>query len=256
MSIFERGFGAIFLKAVIRPLLSGPRALALAAAVGAVAAAGSAGAATLDFTDRGQWNGSSGGATSSVDYGWFTAAIATDPVQSATFTENFDGPQSSSYCQANGGPLACQSDGLGIVDDEISAGQSVTVTFSRALQVVGLHFLDLFTSSRGTEEAWLTLNGNDSVIHTFLGTETLRASSGIAGDTRPGRLPLRRGDFRGVTSMTFFGPSIVGDNGDNDYALAGIQVAPIPLPAAGWLLLGALGALGGVAAKRRRKTDA
>ena len=38
------------------------------------------------------------------------------------------------------------------------------------------------------------------------------------------------------------------------HLVASFNIAPIPLPAAGWLLLGGLGALGAAAARRRRKT--
>jgi hypothetical protein len=237
---------------------SGLRALALATVLGAFAAAGSAGAATLDFTDRNQWSGSGGSATSAVDYGWFTAALATSPGASANFNENFDGPQSSGYCQANGGPLACQGDGLGLVDDEITTGQSVTVSFSRALRVTGLHFLDLFRAPRGDgyERASIYLNGDSTAAYHFDALEVLGASSGVAGDTRSlGGYLFADVDFRNVFSLTFFAPEGFADNRDNDYALAGIEVTLVPLPAGGWLLLAALGGLALASRRRRNRPD-
>jgi hypothetical protein len=236
---------------------SGFRAFLAAAALGAFSFAESAGATTLiDFTDRTQWDGKGAGANYSYDYGLFSATISTNPPQSANFVQNFDGPQSSSYCQANSGPIACGSDGLGVLNDEIGFGQSVTVTFSRALHITSLHFLDLFksTNDNGHERASLYLNGDSSAAYHFDAVEVLGASNGVAeDDTRPlGGYLFANVNFSNVNSMTFFAMEGFTDDADNDFALAGIDVQAVPLPAAGWLLIGGLGTL--IALRRRKNT--
>jgi hypothetical protein len=241
---------------------SGFRAFAAVVALGAFVSAGSASATTLiDFTDRNQWDGQGAGATYSFDYGWFTAAISTNPPQSLNFSQNFDGPESSSYCQASSGPLACQSDGLGVINDEISEGQSVTVTFSRALRVTGLHFFDLFRSASNPEinfeRAVVHLNGDPNHEYTFDAVEVLGAAGPNPEDenTLGGHL-FASVNWGGVTSMTFFPrEGFNDDSGVPDFALAGLQVVPIPLPAAGWGLLTALGGLV-LASRRRNKAHA
>ena len=67
---------------------------------------------------------------------------------------------------------------------------------------------------------------------------------------RPGLNIAYSALFNGNTSViTFFGDG-VGD-GDNDDLGVRIDVAPVPLPAAGWMLLAGLGALGAAAGRRK-----
>lgn len=225
-------------------------ALAITAATGL---AGGAQAMTLvDFTDRGIWTGQDGGATDMATYGSRTVSLSSNPADRLDFTEDFDGPLTAGrgeFCESKSGPLACDSDGVGVIDDEISdvdntatpPEQSITVDFDKAVRVLSFHFLDLFFEpgepSADQERARVYFNGDTSTELSFVAQDEFANDGGYGFFANP---------FGGasITSLTFFADVGNDGQGNPDYALAGIEIQPVPLPAAGWLLLAGLGGLG------------
>jgi hypothetical protein len=193
----------------------------------------SASAALLDFTDD---------STPLVTGGYILTgepvAPAADPTDTAPGV----------VALTNGDSLLGQNDGLGVKDDEISnpPPQSITITFSSTKRLSAVYFLDLFASSGG---------GEVEEGRVILGTE--RAAAGFAsvsgtevvGTGLPGLAELTGLNLVGK-SFTFWVARTNDATGTADGALAGIDVAPVPLPASALLLLGAFG---GMAAMRRRK---
>ncbi len=193
-----------------------------------------ANAALLDFTDN-------------------ATPFATGPFASTQYTvsglpkspnrnQSFDGD--ASLVSA---PLALDNDGIGIGDDEITyrtpSTELLTVRFDDTVRLTGVHFLDLFEApDSATEEVAMVTVDDKPIVLTF------------------GAFQRKMGDNPGyafastdVTGRTFRF-SVLSTNdayGDPDYALAALDVAPVPVPAAGLLLVGAIGALG---ATRRRRT--
>ena len=200
-------------------------------------------AVSIDFTDRSVW--SSAASTTTVLGALVT--LSSNPAGQINFNQDFDGaPALSPFC----GEFACVSDGLGVRDDEITTTetftQSVTVSFSKAVRVVGFAFLDLFVSrDGGTREVAQVAFDGGPVSLSFDAVETV-------GGGRPGFLRVA---IPGVTASSITFTADLGNDavGRADFALAGIDVAPIPLPAAGWMLVGALG---GMALLRRKRAAA
>lgn len=213
------------------------KSLALA---GALALGGTAGAsaATLDFTDFSSYTFSSTEAS-----GTFMGVEWTMTSTGGVLTRNpgYDGDActgclSKSEMQALTG-LALDGDGIGVGnDDEVSLREMVTITFERSVKLVGVYLLDLFAD----EEADVWVNG---VFESGI------ASTAIASTT---------GGFVGVgpdepiwlTSISFT-PWVFSKKSNPDFAVAGLEIAAVPLPAGGVLLLTALGGLG-LAARRRK----
>ncbi len=216
------------------------KAVAVSAAVFGAGAA-SAATVTVDFTDSGA-------------YATQTAASASGQVGTDNGTWKASGSDDMTFTRYDGDAaapgLASQIDGIGVLDDEISfPKQTVTVSFSEAYRVTGLHFLDVF----GGESVLVWLNGIGAALE-FNATEA-------ADDNSIGGYLFAKIDAI-VTSLTFAS----GDENDTpltrgnpDIALAGIDFAsrdgqepePVPLPAGGLLLLTALAGLG--AARKAKK---
>lgn len=231
-------------------------AAALAISAASVFAGGAQAATVIDFTDRTVWSGSDGGATSSASYGDLIVNLSSIPANRLNFTQDFDGRGPSGYCAANGGRLACDSDGVGVIDDEITSQdngptpprQSITVDFSKPIKALSFHFLDLFfddTVGREDQEmARVYANGNRADTRMFSAIDRVFRDGGYREVLNP---------FGGlnINTLTFFANTTNDNVGNPDFALAAIEVQPIPLPAAGWLLLAGLGGLG---ALRRFRT--
>lgn len=200
------------------------------------AAAAAASAALVDFTNPSSYSIAPGGTTATGMSGGIGFTVTTS---GGRLNNREAGPGATVTS-----PLAGTVDGLGIQDDEITfPDQTITVAFDRAVTISRLFALDLFQDAEddGTDEGF-TVNGGDAFL----------AQVSISNDR------FGFGDFGGLslTGMSFtFAPISTNDNvGNPDFALAGIEFepSPIPLPAGVLLLGGALAGLG--FARRGRKT--
>jgi hypothetical protein len=199
-------------------------------------------AATIDFTDTSSYafaaSGFSGTAGSS-NLGYTVSPVPSN----RPLTQNvpFDGTPVPA-----GTGLALETDGLGVGNDEITQGnQRIVVEFARLVRITGLHFLDLFQDLTGPtlETALVEFDGKSA---SFDAIYDRNAPGGDFGGY------AFYGDQKLVGSKFTF--SVMGTGNDQqgsaDFALAAIELAPVPLPAS-VLLLGA--ALGGLGLMRRRK---
>ncbi|MEM7709808.1 MAG: VPLPA-CTERM sorting domain-containing protein [Pseudomonadota bacterium] len=194
----------------------------------------SAQAGLIDFTDPSAYSigGASGSGTSDGGIDFSLSAVG------GSFNNSEAGPGPV-------GPLLGAVDGLGIGDDEITNGdQSVTVSFDETVTISSLFFLDLFGELfvDGTSDEGVTVTTLEGDTSDFM-AQTLNQDGTVGFGAFTGL---------GLTSTSFtFAPMPSNDAfGAPDFALAGITVAPIPLPA-GILLLG--GALAGLGFARRAK---
>ena len=193
----------------------------------------SASAAVLDFTASNATSGAVAGA------GW---SLVANP--GGTITSDNGGAPGPI------GVLAGVTDGIGVDDDEISEGSEyLTVIFDRPVRVTGFWALDLFRNSVNdtdaeTAQLYAGSTPTGSPVASLVATEVkVPGVSGI-GFGFLGGLSVKG------TMFTF--DELDGGNdgvGVGDYALAGLEVAPIPLPATS-LLLGA--GLLGLGLLRRR----
>jgi hypothetical protein len=144
--------------------------------------------------------------------------------------------------------LAFVGDGLGIKDDEVTKAKSeyLTLTFSKAVKVKALHFLDLFYSRMGIEQ--VDVSGDLTALISS-DQELQPGTGGAIGGYKKATIA----NSGPVFSITFRPTATTkdGDDGSADFSLAAVEIAAIPLPAGGILLLTALG---GLAAVRRRKS--
>lgn len=212
------------------------KALPLAMIAGVIGTAG-AWASTIDLTDNGAYTQGTSQASGSVDgVSWTINPVPSSA--SLTYT-TFDGTGGTGMNP----DLAFENDGIGITDDEVTyPRESLSMTFSQEVTVTGVYVLDLYGDENVTVYADGVAVGQivaDPVNAPNAQSTTTDGYSYIAFST-------------GVTATTLtFMPGNTNDNaGSPDFALAAITLAPIPVPAAGLMLLGGIGALG--ALKRRR----
>lgn len=213
------------------------------AVAGAVMALGAAAgnAYTIDFTDANT------GATGTLFGGSVSWTMTASGILNNS--QAFDGTANAATAASG---LSFDTDGYGVGrnDDEITTfpnGQQewIRVSFSTPVLVNALYFLDLFIASdqSSQEVAVGSINGGFPIVSIYA-TDTI--GGGRGGFAAATFAPI-------LVSDIFFTILSTNDNvGFADGALAGIGIAPVPVPAAGLLLLGGLGGL--AALRRKRKT--
>ena len=220
-----------------------------------------ASAATLDFTALKTFGAASTSTTAvgkfhgvdwtltSIPVGNFLSynfgATAPDPFKLSD--DGFDGKNKPN------GLLAFESDGIGSYryarspDDEVQVerGEELLLTFGRALTFTGFHALDLFKANAGDldPESMLVYDAvSGDLVAQIFGTD-------IKYQNTFGGYAFGAGTF--TTTALRFVPGAGQDDLTGDFALAALDVAPIPVPAAGLLLLSALGGVGALRARRK-----
>jgi hypothetical protein len=207
-------------------------------------------AAVIDFTgDSGVTFSASGPAQAVGTFsGGQTLTVTPFPVDSELNRTEYDG-----VGNFNPDGLALKYDGIGVgvQDDEVTnPSEFLELVFSEVTTITGIWVLDLFKFGANTEQT-----GDDfteSLLVWFGGREgALDAPDAVLMATSDA---FEKGGW-GLLSLDFTGTRLTlgagsgNEVGDPDFALAAVQV--VPLPAAGFLLLGGLG---GLAALKRRKT--
>jgi hypothetical protein len=215
----------MYLKSLVRGLC--------ASAVMALGAVG-ANAAVIDFT-----------AASTGTSGSIMGGAVTWTMTGSGYLNNsqlFDGNS-----KPTGTGLAFERDGygVGLNDDEITTTPKrqewIDIAFSKPVLVSAFYFLDLFRARTGGtfEVGQASIDGGAPVSLVAVDL----AGSGAAGFVATAFQPI----YASVIRFTVLNSN---DNfGYADGALAGIELAPVPVPAAGLMLLGGLG---GLALFRRR----
>ena len=209
-------------------------------------------AAYLDFTDRNTvaaLTSITNGFQGAIDGIGFTLT-STDGL--VNFNESYDG-STDTGCQSGGGPLACDTDGAGIGNDEITglsvnSGQVLSLVFDTQVRISSLDFLDLYLNpdpQKGGEQARITVDG--ATLYTVNAT-------GTSGDGGYANLDLLSmgGPIVGQTiEFTAFLGASIQDDRDNDYAFAAAEISAIPVPAAIWLFGTAIVGLIGFGKRKR-----
>lgn len=141
----------------------------------------------------------------------------------AFLDKNFAGLGVCSTTHATAGSSGCASGiGSNTWDDNIQLGETLTLDFGQAVDITSLFFVGAHVPLNG----FVNINGGDvTVVNGFV-------TSG----------------FSQFTGLSVFDFTYSG----SQFYLASATVAPVPLPAAGLLLFGALGGLAAIARRRRR----
>ena len=223
------------------------KTLGLASAITLFAAVSSANAVVIDFTraSLGDINTTPSGSDGGI--GWTLSVVVGGNLNNSQLVDG-------STCGSLG--LACQRDGIGIndlsglIDDEISVvatggpAEVLKLQFDKAVNVSQLMFLDLFAIPGETaEQASVGTDGSTYPL-TFVGTEGTGTSGALLVDVL------------GLTNITALYFTAVLPNLDdltNDYALAGVNVSAVPLPASLPLFASGLGVLGYARWRKRKK---
>lgn len=205
-------------------------------------------ASYIDFTIGGL-TGNSNVFTGSVDGVGFTLTSTGGNIK-------FDGDygydgSSTTGCQSGGGQLECNTagdgrrsgDGVGIDNDEITMGQTLSLSFDTAVRITRLEFLDLYVGG-GVEQATVSIDG------TLIDTVDATGSSGDGGYAKLDLGGLILGLGQNIELTAALGEDFWDDR-TNDYAFAAVTVSAVPVPAAFWLFGTAL--IGFVGMSRRRK---
>jgi len=207
-------------------------------AVVAAAMAVGANAATIDFTSA-----STGHSGTVMGINWTMSASGV-----LNNSQLYDGVGAKNAAQVASG-LSFQTDGYGVgaKDDEITTSAKskewITISFAKPVLLKAVYWLDLFiAANQGSKEVGQVTTSNGDSYQT--------SAVQVVNGARPGFAGSMINSGKWITSLTF---SVLDSNdayGFADAALAGVEVAPVPVPAAGALMVAGLG---GLAALRRRK---
>jgi len=200
----------------------------------------SAQAVSVDFTDS-NWQSAIGSGNTSATYGNVTLSTS----KSWHYLSFNDSRNEVNGCKAGSAihDLACVGDGIGIQkgsrnNDEISYGEQLLIEFAEAVDVTKIYLLDLFGAEKTGEKA-VIINSNDV-------TKTVTGGNGVAGGFFSVEYTAVEGG--GLTSILLKGYR----DCFSDFALAGLEIAPSPVPIPGAAILFGSALLGFFGFKRRR----
>ena len=245
-------------------------AISLAMAAGGLFTVAVSADTLIDFTDGGQWVSAPSSNVTSVSP---RNSFSPYPQVGTVTLESLNGGSlvfgRADATNTDGIPLALDNDGVGIRDDEVtllSNNDVLGIKFANATTVTGVHFLDLYTGDPKNPAGSGPSGTGDQYAHEsitvrfFSGTDYtgfLTDQSFTSDD-----LTLNRPAYNGylfaavnvanVASMqVFMTPRWTGtDDGNNDAAVAGVSI--VPIPAAVWLFGSALVGMVGMGRRKLR----
>lgn len=216
-----------------------------------------ASAMLIDFTDADTWSGVSGTNpyTATVDSMDVTLSASIVPIGPTNYTMSFNGGSDApGAINAPNVSLQGEGDGIGIKligdTDEINANsrylEKLTVSFAESMLIQEIYLLDLFyVSGTSFEKAVYSING----IETTFDSITAQSNTSLYGNKGFQTISLGAGIVSNSISF-WVAPPGPGEDGDNDYALAGIAATVVPEPCSVFLFLSGLI---GIAGFSRRK---
>lgn len=225
-------------------------AAAISAAVLSFGGVGTASAALIDFTDHSIYSTMTAseaiGASGGIHF-----RVTGVPTGELTYNGGGDAPGPV-------GPLAGDGDGIGIKDDEsgpdeyliLEFFEDAALTIAADVRLVGAHFLDLFIAAAGDDHEFVNIYDGTPPSAASLIEGPIDAVQSLGSG--PGY--KFAGGFSHTSSIFSFDSGEGNDSaGVQDFALAAVEIEPVPLPA-GALLLGT--AMIGFGVARRRRKDA
>lgn len=186
----------------------------------------------IDFTDD-EWSDVSGTVyTKTLSDGLTVTLTASD----GNLTFNDNDPSGTIDID----PLAGIGDGIGIIDDEVSTLEYLTISFSYAIEIDTLYLLDVFSDNWENEGASISFN-NGATWEDFFATP----------NSSYGFVSIDLSSYGALDTIIF---KTLNDNGVSDFSVAGLTYSPAEVPEpATMLLFGAgLTALTGVIRRKRR----
>jgi hypothetical protein len=215
-------------------------------------------AATLvDFTNSADWTSGQ----TSRDYGNGVNVTVTATGGALTVTNPYDGGTAAGSCAGPGKVLACNQDGLGIIDDEVTGvsgtanlNESLLLTFQTPVDIGNLYFLDVFKAPASTGVTALNgVSAGESVLFdvngVFAGELFAQAAYASLGGYLSATVSLLN-----VSTIRFYA-GLGKDDGSADFALAALSLTPVPVPAALPLFATGIAAVA-YAGRRKRKGEA